>query len=117
MLSADDPRIQPLREQAAAVQVIGMCPCGCATIDLEVDRTRARVATGLAYDAVDSHSSEVADVERVRELILFVKDGWLSSLEVVYYGASPPRLLPDPIEMESPWVPPPPLGDGSISRT
>ena len=106
MLSADDPRIEPLREQAAAARVIGTCPCGCATIYLEVDPAKARVATGLAHDAVNSHSCEHADLERVRELILFVKDGWLSSLEVVYYGASPPRLLPDPTEMESPWVPP-----------
>jgi hypothetical protein len=37
MLSPDDPRLGPLREQAEITAVAGMCPCGCATIDFAVD--------------------------------------------------------------------------------
>ena len=38
ILSHDDPRLVPLREQAEVASVRGMCHCGCATIDLAVDR-------------------------------------------------------------------------------
>ena len=110
MLSADDPRMTALRGQAAIARVDGMCRCGCATIDLSVDRTAAEVALGLEYAAVDSYTHDKADVERLRELIVFVKDGWLSSLEVVFYGDSPPTVLPDPMDMEPPHVRPPAPG-------
>ena len=108
MLSTEDPRMEPLREQASAAHVTGMCKCGCATIDLEVDRSKARAARGLSRPAIDSTSYERSDPEHVRELILFLDDGWLASLEVVYYGASPPRLLPEPTDMGPPFVRPGP---------
>ena len=37
VLSVDDPRVLSLREQADFVVVRGLCPCGCASISLEVD--------------------------------------------------------------------------------
>lgn len=105
MLSADDPRMEPLRRQAAAAQVIGMCKCGCATIYVEIDRDKADPVIGLEYAAVDSYTHEKADVKRLRELIVFVdRDGWLSSLELVDYGAIPPHRFPSPEEMASPHV-------------
>ena len=56
MLSPHDARLEPLREQAKSAHVIGMCPCGCATIDFAVDRARTPEAVDLSSPAVDSHS-------------------------------------------------------------
>jgi hypothetical protein len=38
MLSLEAPGLAELREQAATARVSSECPCGCANIDLEVDR-------------------------------------------------------------------------------
>jgi hypothetical protein len=88
MLSVDDSRLEPLREQALVARVSGTCPCGCPTIDLAIDRGRASPAIGLAYDAINAHSARYEDPE-ARDLILSVEDGWMSSLEVVWYGDKP----------------------------
>jgi hypothetical protein len=43
----------------------------------------------LSDDPAESH-----------ELILFLGDGWLSRLEIVYYEDQPPRSFPDPSMFE-----------------
>jgi hypothetical protein len=36
------------------------------------------------------------DPEKALELLLFVDDGWLAGVEIVYHGAEPPREFPPP---------------------
>ncbi|MGW7411188.1 hypothetical protein [Streptomyces sp. NPDC054863] len=82
-----------LREQVPYVRVTGRCRCGCATVDLGVDRAAVAAAPG--------HSSPVAegfcaDSEYGAGVLLFTADGYLSGLEI-YTGADEPEAgWPDP---------------------
>lgn len=87
MVSADDPRLAPLREQAAVATVIGMCRCGCATIDIAVDRSQAPPSNGLHSPATQAQSRD--DSGPPLWLILFLDDGWLSMLEIAYVDQVP----------------------------
>jgi hypothetical protein len=101
MLSVDDPRIEPLRQQADAASVNWECTCGCATISFVIDRSRASSATGLCSPVLDTFRRSPVDEDRFCELIVFMKDGWLSSLELVWY-AKPIAEFPPPTEFEPP---------------
>ncbi len=95
MLSPDDPRLVPLREQAGTALVAGPCGCGCASIDLAVDRDRARPATGLASPAVAYLTPDPSDAGRMFWLDLWItSDGWLSGLEVSYVDHAPGEFPP-----------------------
>jgi len=81
-----------------------VCPCGCATSDFDVDHSRSRPAPGLHSAVVDATTPEFDPNDGPLELILFVKHGWLSSLEVVYYDADPPIEFPPTDEFGPPYV-------------
>lgn len=99
MLTIDDPRLAPLRNQARTVTVTGACTCGCATIDLTVDRKHATAAAGLGSPVTESRRRTPYTSDEFSELILFLDDGWLSSLEIVWYGTPIPEF-PPPSEFE-----------------
>jgi hypothetical protein len=105
MLAVDDPRIPALREQARSARVIGQCTCGCATIDLEVDRDSGTPAN-LRSPAVSAfrRMGNVAPEASVFELLLFLDDGWLSSLEIVYHTADPKPIFPPSSAFDPPEV-------------
>src|SRR6187200_495531 len=84
MLSVDDPRVIPLRLQADHAEVVSTCECGCATINLAVDQDAAAIAPGLPYAAIDAEQRLPFAGDDFYEMIVFVRDGWLSSLEVVW---------------------------------
>jgi hypothetical protein len=101
MLSAGFPGNEVLREQASRALVIEQCTCGCATIDF-----------GLESDAPVAPEIEGAPLVQTRArdmdehpvgLMLFVRDGRLSSLEIVWYDES--QMTP---EFPAPefWDPP-----------
>ena len=96
LLSADFVGAPELREQAATASVTGLCPCGCASFDADVDR-------GLTPAAVQSvvpvHSFSKADPF---ELLLFARDGWFEGVEIVCYGDERPRTFPPPDTFERP---------------
>jgi hypothetical protein len=94
MLSPDDPRLIVLREQAQVAMVTGMCECGCATIYLDVDRGLSRSGADLRSPATDAASREGSDSTKIFWLILFLRDGWLSSLEIAYIDAIPAEFPP-----------------------
>jgi hypothetical protein len=87
MLSVEVPGIESLREQARSASVVRECSCGCGTIDFGVQATMTEaVASGedgpiVEAGARDKHEHSV-------ELLLFVCDGRLSSLEIVWYDES-----------------------------
>ncbi len=98
VLSVADARLDPLRRQASTVTAVGRCFCGCATIDLGVDRLHASPAVDLCSpvtEASTEHAREYPDPNYC-ELILFLDDGWLSSLEIVFYTDDPVREFPPP---------------------
>jgi hypothetical protein len=97
LLSTDAPDSAALRAQADHVQAVGPCGCGCPSIDLEVDHEAASAASQTWRPfPVELSSAEEAPPLNV---ILFVDDGWLSYLELVYYESPPPADFPDPDAM------------------
>jgi hypothetical protein len=105
LLAHDFSGVEQLRAQLPHVQVVGKCDCGCPTVEL-------RVPEGIAASPVTT-DSRLAPVEgNVRpavdgppgNIILFVDDGRMTSLEYVSYADPPPKE----------W---PPLGRITITRT
>ena len=87
------PDVGTYREQVTAAEVVGKCPCGCATIRLRVDPSKARQASYVGSPLLPVEGRSRAGFPP-RELILFAGDGWLDSLEIVYYDEPPPSSLP-----------------------
>jgi hypothetical protein len=89
------------RSQLPHVTVTGGCPCGCATIDLRVD-PGAAVKPGRPVSPlpVEGLAHDPGDPDLPFELLIFTEDGYLSSLEIVYYGEPPPQFPPsDAVEV------------------
>jgi hypothetical protein len=103
MLSVEDPRMEALRKQAEFARVTGSWGC-CASLDLDVDRGRASAASDLCYPVTEAHTREKADATRYHDLILFQRDGWLKTLELVHYAGTPPREFPPTDDFEPPCI-------------
>jgi hypothetical protein len=97
LLSVETPGIAELRQQAETARAIPW-DCGCASIDLIVDREAAPKSSVQARPAVEAASNERNDPERTFDLLLWVEDGWLSGIEIVDYGethgSNPATFLP-----------------------
>ena len=105
LLPPDLPQRDVFLKQAAAARVSARCPCGCATIHLSIDPTAApRAEVALPYNAVDATTGACHELDRSFELLLFIEDGWLSYVEIVYYGDEPPAEFPPPAAFEPPQV-------------
>jgi hypothetical protein len=87
LLGINEHRLAPLREQARTAVVAGTCACGCATIDLAVDRESGGPAN-LCSPVVSADSRPNTGVPAVG-LLLFLDEGWLSLLEIWYIDAPP----------------------------
>ena len=86
MLSAGLPGGEVLREQAAGAAVVEQCTCGCATIDLAIPE-HAPAAPELQGAPLIQTRARDMDAHPV-SLMLFVRDGRLTSLEIVWYDES-----------------------------
>lgn len=93
MLAVEDARLEPLRRQADVLTVVWECTCGCATVNFEVDRSRSSAAEGLCSPVTEAVNRD-RDTDELAELILFLEDGWLSSLETVWYSKPIPEFPP-----------------------
>lgn len=83
-----------LRDQVAHTSVVGGCDCGCPTVDLAVSGDHARPAAAFA-GALDLPVAEALHKTEPYELLLFVGDGWLKTLELVtYHNGPPPSEMP-----------------------
>jgi hypothetical protein len=71
MLAVDDARVEPFRKQADHATVVSLCGCGCATINLVVDRDAAPVAPGLPYAVVDASRRRPFPDDDFYEMTLF----------------------------------------------
>ncbi|WP_405647881.1 hypothetical protein [Streptomyces sp. NBC_00019] len=92
LLAGSDAVSGALLAQVPHTRVVGRCRCGCATVDLEVDRTVVAPAPSHDNPAVDAgytapHSAGV---------MVFAKDGYLSLLEIYSVSDEPISTWPDP---------------------
>jgi hypothetical protein len=95
LLTLDFPGVEELRAQIPHAMVVARCDCGCPTVELRVPPNvpvspvtapnRLPPVEGRVLPAADGPPADV---------ILFVDDGRLSSLELVWYGDRPPAEWP-----------------------
>ncbi len=81
LLALDFTGVAELRCQAVSARVVGTCGCGCASVELEVDRAEcAPSSTGrpIAAEAtvLDQSGNEIGGI------IVFLEAGYLSYLEI-----------------------------------
>jgi hypothetical protein len=93
LLSTDFAGAAQLREQAQTAVVTGLCSCGCPTFNVSVDRARCGPAKAAEPIPVEAASTGPLD-EPPLQLLLFVKEGWLESVELVWYGDQAPQKFP-----------------------
>jgi hypothetical protein len=86
MLSVDFEGGASLREQASQAVVVEQCTCGCATIDLAIPGDAPVVVDAPPVPLVQTHARDMD--EHPVGLLLFVRDGRLASLEIVWYDES-----------------------------
>ena len=106
MLSVDDPRIEPLREQRRSAVVTDLCGCGCASINL-----RSTANTPDRRRSADSpfRPTRIRPLPpmhprwRTAALLLFLDEGWLSLLEICWLETPPPEF-PPPTAFRGPEV-------------
>jgi hypothetical protein len=93
LLAHDFAGVEPLREQARNVVASTGCGCGCGTINLAPQDQDAPHSTSSSPAEVEGRVLG-ADGDDIGGLLLFLKDGLLSSLEV--YSYDEPLPLPEP---------------------
>jgi hypothetical protein len=97
LLQPPVPAAAALRSQAVFVSVVGGCSCGCPTVDLNVDLTKSR--------RVDTDNgvvtARIRDLEEGLEVMVFIRDGVISSLELTF-ADTPPQSFPPCDHLEPP---------------
>jgi hypothetical protein len=83
-----------LLEQIPAARVVGCCGCGCATVELAVDKAPADDAA--SYPVPNQATVLDEDGNLIGGVLLFVKDGCLAELEVYSFEDEPIGILPRP---------------------
>ena len=102
LLEPEFPGAAHLRKQVGPARVSGESR-HCPTISFAVDREpthRAAISAGVVVETTNKHRYDSDDWV---ELLLFLEDGWLSSLELVHY-VNIPSELPPVTELEPPRV-------------
>lgn len=94
LLAAKFPGAEQLRVQASAAVVVGHCDCGCPTIDLAVPAGLPSFPLSSRLVPSEAQVTPAGD-EPPGQIILFLDNGRLSSLEYVYFD-EPPEAWPDP---------------------
>lgn len=97
MLSADFFGREELLQQVDSLEVTWVCDCGCGTVNVVATRPVRRSSCREPIP-VEAHGSGV-------DVLLFVRDGLIPSLEIVDHGDSRPLRYPQPNDLEL-WVPP-----------
>lgn len=70
------------------------CPCGCATINLQIQgRSEPAPGVHILGDFVVGHDDEMYGI------FIFSSEGLLRGIEVYSLAADPPRVLPRPDEL------------------
>ena len=105
LLSAKTPGVEELREQAQ-VGLATPWTCGCASIDISVDRAVARPSPIRARPAIEAESKERPTPSGCSISCFGVDDdGWLSAIEIVDYlerHEDSPAAIPPPTDFRPP---------------
>ena len=105
LLSVEMTGIEELRAQVPYVRV-ARWDCGCASFSVQVDRSAAPRSRLRTSPAVEAYSKRQDDPASAFELLLWVKDGWLTGVEIVDYverhGDDSPAEIPPPEEWQTP---------------
>lgn len=96
LLTPEFPGSGELRSQTLHAVVVGKCDCGCPTVDISVPVSAPR-SDALLKGSLAPFEGRVAQLgdEPVGELLLFVNEGYISSLEYVFYVDTPPAEWPN----------------------
>ncbi len=78
-------------------EAVALCECGCGTIRMRVAGKSAR-ATCREPVPIEAHGAGI-------QVLLFVRRGLLTSLEIVDYGDARPLAYPLPENLNL-WLPP-----------
>ena len=97
LLSAEFRGRNELHKQLESAQVTGTCECGCGTICIRVNDLIEKAATTERV-VVEAYGKGV-------DVLMFVRDDTLSSIEIVDHGDARPLRYPRPEELTL-WVPP-----------
>jgi hypothetical protein len=81
-----------------------MCLCGCPTIELAVDRSQTQRGRHLGSPAIETHTKPGRDPADFNQILLFLQDGWLDQVELVYFGPDPPPEFPRLEHLEPPTL-------------
>ncbi|MFC9964573.1 hypothetical protein [Nocardia ignorata] len=99
LLSVGGVDAEELRAQIPHSHVVATWGVGSPSVDLAVDPKSARPASAAdgiyANAAVTDHNGSP-----VGEIILWIDNGWLSSIEYAWYTDERPRILPEPTQIE-----------------
>jgi hypothetical protein len=94
MLEHGEPEAATFLDQLERARVVGKCPCGCATVDFEIDGLgKAPPGVHILGDFLFDDESDLCGV------FVFSSNGILSGLEVTGYAVDTPRTLPAPSEL------------------
>jgi hypothetical protein len=95
---ADFDARDALLAQVEVARVVGYCGCGCASVDLAVDASEP--PNSVAHPIPNEARVLGADGEAVGAVLVFVRDGRLSMLEVYNYSGEPISPLPSTDRLE-----------------
>jgi hypothetical protein len=95
LLSSPFHGVDELRDQARHAMVVGRCDCGCPTVELRVplETPASPAGTRNRLAPVEGRVTSEAG-EPVGNILVFVDDGRLSCLELVWYTNEPPKAWP-----------------------
>ena len=94
LLEPEFDGVRELRQQATALQVVGQCDCGCPTVDLRTGRPAASALRQRRLSPVEGRVAPQHD-EPPGEILMFLEDGRIVSMEYVYYTDHPPAAWPE----------------------
>lgn len=92
LLAGDDPVRAALRAQLPYVTVRDGCACGCATVELRVDRTAVAAAPGHVNPAMDAWYEPPVEAG----VLLLTERGYLACLEIYAVTDETFTAFPDP---------------------
>jgi hypothetical protein len=92
LLQGDDfPGREVLLSQVDHTTVVSRCGCGCPSVGLSVDRSSTQPA--VFYDDIPVEGVPVGEPTDPA-VLLFVRDGYLDDLEMMYLTEKPPSEWP-----------------------
>ena len=104
LLTVETDGVAELRQQVPFAVARGW-DCGCASIDLAVDRDKAEASTLATEPRIEAKWKDSEPFANVLALVLWVEDGWLAGIEMIEVfdrHEDAPKQFPPPDVLASP---------------